>query len=96
MFGLFGEWVQRCAQGRFHLISAHVSTSLQVGCYHHLVKNGYMTQTRKNFGFAAKPQIKSWQRADDNALSDSDSDDSDVKVDDQALDDAEDILDLCT
>lgn len=68
----------------------------KVGCYHHLVKNGYMTQTRKNFGFAAKPQIKSWQRADDNALSDSDSDDSDVKVDDQALDDAEDILDLCT
>ena len=53
-----------------------------------------MTQTKKNFGFAAKPQIKSWQRAD-NALSDSDSDDSDVKVDDQAFDDA-DILDFCT
>lgn len=66
----------------------------KVGCYHHLVKNGYMTQTKKNFGFAAKPQIKSWQRAD-NALSDSDSDDSDVKVDDQAFDDA-DILDFCT
>ena len=72
-----------------------VFISLQVGCYHHLVKNGYMTQTKKNFGFAAKPQIKSWQRAGDNALSDSDSDDSDVKVDDQAFDDA-DILDLCT
>ena len=50
--------------------------------------------SQKNFGFAAKPQIKSWQRAD-NALSDSDSDDSDVKVDDQAFDDA-DILDFCT
>lgn len=63
---------------------------LQVGCYHHLVKNGYMTQSKKNFGFSAKPQIKSWQRADDKAaLSDIDSED------DQAFDDADGIFDLC-
>ncbi|CAK9083067.1 Thiamine thiazole synthase [Durusdinium trenchii] len=55
----------------------------KVGCYHHLVKNGYMTQSKKAFGFSSKPQIKSWQRAEDEAhesSSDSGSDTLDVDV----------------
>ncbi|CAJ1354796.1 unnamed protein product, partial [Effrenium voratum] len=32
----------------------------KVGCYQHLIENGYMTQSNKSFWFAAQPQIKNW------------------------------------
>jgi len=59
----------------------------KVGCYHHLVKNGYMIQLKNNFGFTSKPQIKSWQKAEEKTISDSDSDQEP---------EADEILDLCT
>ena len=61
--------------------------SWQVGCYHHLLKNGYMIQLKNNFGFTSKPQIKSWQKAEEKTISDSDSDQEP---------EADEILDLCT